>query len=113
MCLVPYVVFGLVAVAVLVLVAVVATGKGGGLARLPDEVPDFALPDGELTPDFVDRVRLGVAVRGYRTDQVDDLLDRVSAELAARDEQIAELRARLSAAAAAGLPRRVPGPPAE
>ena len=113
MCLVPYVVFGLVAVVVLVLVAVVATGKGGGLARLPDEVPEFALPEGELTPDFVDHVRLGVAVRGYRTDQVDDLLDRVAAEFAARDEQIADLRARLSAAAASGLPRRVPGPAGE
>ncbi len=97
---VPYVVFALIAVAILVLVAVVATGKGGGLARLPDEVTDFALPDGELAPEFIDRVRLGVALRGYRTDQVDDLLDRVSAELAARDEEIAALRARLPDAAA-------------
>jgi DivIVA domain-containing protein len=109
MSLVPYVVFVLAAVAVLVLVAVVATGKGGGLARLPDEVPDFALPEGDLTPDFVDRVRLGVALRGYRTDQVDDLLDRVSAELAARDTTIAELRAQVAAA----LPRRSAGGPAE
>ena len=36
-------------------------------------------------------VRLPLAPRGYRMSPVDDLLDRVGAELAARDARIREL----------------------
>ena len=44
-------------------------------------------------------LRFGVALRGYAMDQVDAVLDRLAAELEARDARIAELEAPL-----AGLP---------
>ena len=36
-------------------------------------------------------LRFGVALRGYAMDQVDAILDRVAADLEARDARIAEL----------------------
>jgi len=98
------VVFALVAFLVLAVVAFVATGRGGGLAPLPDEVPDFALPDDPLRPEDIDSVRLGMGLRGYKVDQVDELLDRVARELSVRDERIAELEAHVAHQRAAGTP---------
>ncbi|CAN5425893.1 hypothetical protein BH23ACT6_BH23ACT6_22990 [soil metagenome] len=40
----------------------------------------------------VDSVRLDVAFRGYRMDQVDTVLERLSLELAQRDAEIERLR---------------------
>ena len=90
------VVFAVSALLVLAVVAFVATGRGGGLAPLPDEVPDFALPDDPLRPEDIDSVRLGMGLRGYKVEQVDELLDRVSREISVRDERIAELEARVA-----------------
>jgi hypothetical protein len=42
--------------------------------------------------DDVDGVRLPVALRGYRFAETDLLLDRLAAELRARDAEIARLR---------------------
>ena len=42
-------------------------------------------------------LRFGVALRGYAMDQVDTVLDRLAAELEARDTRIAELDAQLAA----------------
>ncbi len=41
----------------------------------------------------MDELRLPMALRGYRMDEVDDVLDRLGAELAYRDARIAELEA--------------------
>ena len=82
------VVFTLCGIAVVAIVALVAVGRLGGL---PDEAPQRAalnLPDGMLTGTDVDRVRFGVDLRGYRMDQVDTVLDRVSADLDERDAHI-------------------------
>lgn len=54
-------------------------------ARLPQDRP--------LSKADVDDLRLPMAVRGYRMDEVDDVLDRLGAELAYRDSRIAELEA--------------------
>lgn len=51
--------------------------------------------DRELTGDDLQRLRFGVVLRGYAMSQVDDVLDRLSGELAQRDARIAELEARL------------------
>ncbi|MFE9423011.1 DivIVA domain-containing protein [Kitasatospora sp. NPDC006697] len=95
--------FWVIVVAMAVVVggaALVALGGGGALpeavhdriaAKLPQERP--------LTRTDVDEIRLPMAVRGYRMDEVDDVLDRLGAELAYRDTRIAELEA-----AAAGGP---------
>jgi DivIVA domain-containing protein len=45
------------------------------------------------------------ALRGYRMGEVDDVLDRLGAELAERDVRIAELEAALASAPA---PRQKP-----
>lgn len=50
------------------------------------------LPTGPLTADDIGSVRFDVVLRGYRMDQVDDVLARLQAELADRDSQIALLR---------------------
>lgn len=55
------------------------------------------LPRDELTSADIDAVRFDTVVRGYRMDQVDDVLDRVRAELARRDEELRELRSRAPA----------------
>ncbi len=52
--------------------------------------------DRSLTAEDLQRLRFGVALRGYSMTQVDDVLDRISGELADRDRRIAELEARLA-----------------
>lgn len=79
-------------------VVLVALGKvGGGMAPVqPDAAPAL---DGPLSrPGDLDRARFTLAVRGYRMDQVDAVLDEARDLLAARDDEIARLR------------RLVPGP---
>ncbi|WP_324612862.1 DivIVA domain-containing protein [Streptomyces specialis] len=73
----------------------------GGLAgaepgRLADPLP-MDRPGG---PSDVVRVRLPVAPRGYRMAEVDDVLDRLAAELAERDARITELETALAGAQA-------------
>ncbi|WP_445258267.1 DivIVA domain-containing protein [Nocardioides aurantiacus] len=68
-------------------VAVLVAERGG--ASLPpayDDRPDVVLPDGPLTGDDLRGLRLNTAVRGYRADEVDALLERLAAELDARHE---------------------------
>ena len=43
-------------------------------------------------------LRFGVALRGYAMDQVDAVLDRLAADLEARDTRIAQLEAQLGTA---------------
>ena len=45
----------------------------------------------EAEPSDVDRLRFAVGLRGYRMDQVDQVLDELRDQLAAKDRQIAEL----------------------
>ncbi|WP_055587265.1 DivIVA domain-containing protein [Peterkaempfera griseoplana] len=74
--------------------ALVALGAGGSM---PDAVPDRVsarLPEERpLGRADIDELRLPMALRGYRMDEVDDVLDRLGAELALRDARIAELEA--------------------
>lgn len=55
--------------------------------------PFEPLPHGEIGARDVDQVRFDQALRGYRMSQVDEVLDRLRAELQDRDDQIAQLRA--------------------
>ena len=85
----------LVILAVIAGIAVVAAGKGEGLA--PAEVersPRGALPAGEVSRADVDGLRFTLALRGYRMDEVDEVIDRLLDELDRRDERIAELEQR-------------------
>lgn len=83
----------LLGIAVLCGVAVVAAGRGDGLSPADRDRPDLALPDDRLlVREDVDRLRFSVGLRGYRMDEVDDVLDRLAADIAARDAHIVELQ---------------------
>ncbi|GJF29990.1 hypothetical protein KNE206_26900 [Kitasatospora sp. NE20-6] len=74
--------------------ALVALGGGGTLAEaVPDRIAARLPHDRPLARHDVDELRLPMAVRGYRMDEVDTVLDRLGAELALRDARIAELEA--------------------
>ncbi|CAN5576711.1 hypothetical protein BH24ACT13_BH24ACT13_01450 [soil metagenome] len=93
-----YVVLLLLAVALVLAVAAVALGRGDAMAPASADRRPPALPSGRpLIPSDLEQVRLPVTVRGYRMDEVDAVLDRVSTELAERDALIARLMARLDA----------------
>ena len=71
----------------------VAGGRGDALGRLSPDRPPARLPDDRaVSPTDVNTLRLGVGLRGYRMDEVDDVLDVLADELARRDEEIARLR---------------------
>ncbi|MET1065745.1 MAG: DivIVA domain-containing protein [Arthrobacter sp.] len=69
----------------------------GGLRALDDgfdqpvaNLPPVLLP-AEVEPADVDRLRFAVGLRGYRMDQVDQVLDELRDQLAARDRRISDL----------------------
>ena len=73
--------FAFVIVALMGVIAVVATGRGGSVAEVYDDRPDSRVQaDGPLTAQDLRRVRFSTALRGYRMSEVDALLDRLAAE---------------------------------
>ncbi|MGN5731646.1 DivIVA domain-containing protein [Arthrobacter psychrochitiniphilus] len=60
------------------------------LATPVANLPPVLLPV-EPAPADVDKLRFSLGLRGYRMDQVDEVLDRLRDELAAKDLRIAEL----------------------
>jgi DivIVA domain-containing protein len=117
-------VFMIAAIAVVAVVALLAVGRLGELPDVEGDRAPLALPaDRPLDGQDVDGVRFAVGLRGYRMDEVDDVLDRLSDDLAARDARIAELESHLvravepgptSASSAAQPSMAVPAPlPAE
>jgi DivIVA domain-containing protein len=73
--------FAFVIVALMGVIAVVATGRGGSMAEVYDDRPDARVQaDGPLTAGDLRRVRFSTALRGYRMSEVDALLDRLAAE---------------------------------
>jgi DivIVA domain-containing protein len=82
----------LVILAVIAGIAVVAAGRGEGLVPSdPERSPRGALPAGEVGRADVDALRFTLSLRGYRMDEVDDVIDRLVDELDRRDARIAEL----------------------
>jgi DivIVA domain-containing protein len=92
-------------IAGLAIIAVGALLAAGRLGELPEAEPDrapLALPDDRpLGRDDVDSVRFAVGLRGYRMDEVDDVLDRLAAEVSERDATIRHLESQLGTQAAA------------
>lgn len=94
--------FLLIALVVVVAAVTLAVAGGGSEAVLPEAEPDRVsdgLPENRpVVRADIDELRLPVAPRGYRMAEVDDVLERLAAELAERDARIAELSAAASVA---------------
>lgn len=85
----------LLLLAVIAGIAVVAAGRGDGLAAAePDRSPLGALPPGPLDRPTVEGLRFSMALRGYRMDEVDAALERLATEIEVRDARIAALEQR-------------------
>jgi DivIVA domain-containing protein len=84
-----------IAVVAIAALGVAAMAAAGGVGEMsPEPVYDVyrqQLPEAPLDAEAIRGVRFGLALRGYAMDQVDDLLDRLAAEIADRDARIAEL----------------------
>lgn len=91
-----FVVFVVTGVVVVFAVAAVAVGRGGGLDPVESDLLRPSLPSGPISADDLDSVRFAVGFRGYRMDQVDDVLNRLGDELTERDARISELERRLA-----------------
>lgn len=81
--------FILVAVAVVVVTAALVAGR---ITADPMAEPSHTSPAHGLgsiaTAASVDQVRFDTALRGYRMDQVDDVLDRLQSQLADLEERV-------------------------
>lgn len=81
-------VFAVLIVLALGVVAVLASGRGAGPAGPEHDRVPVELPVGRIGADDLRTVRFPLAVRGYRTADVDALLDRLAEQLQSepRDE---------------------------
>ncbi len=78
----------LVLVIVIGAVAVLASRRDQPMSEASEDRPDRAVPTGRaLTSDDLDAVRFTTALRGYRMDEVDALIDQVRADLLAREAE--------------------------
>ncbi|HYH75931.1 MAG TPA: DivIVA domain-containing protein [Arthrobacter sp.] len=66
----------------------------GGFEQPVANLPPVLLP-ADAAPADVDRVRFSLGLRGYRMDQVDQVLDDLRDQLAAKREEVEQLKARL------------------
>jgi DivIVA domain-containing protein len=67
-------------------VAVLAAGRDDSMSEAYEDRPDRTIPAGRaLTSEDLQRVRFSSALRGYRMDEVDALIDRMAADLVARE----------------------------
>lgn len=67
-------------------IAVLAAGRDDTMTEVYDDRPDATVPAGRLlTAEDLAAVRFSTALRGYRMDEVDALLDRLQADLRARE----------------------------
>lgn len=85
---------------VLFLAAAVATSDSELLVEVAPDSAGAALPPRRVAAGDVDALRFGLAVRGYRMDEVDRALTRLAQEVAERDARIAELEHAIAEAVA-------------
>ena len=85
------IVFVLLALVAVGLIAVLAAGRIG---QLQDPVVDRYRPEppnAPLAAADISNIRFGTAIRGYRMDDVDDVLGRLTETLRIREAQLAAL----------------------
>jgi DivIVA domain-containing protein len=68
----------------------------GGFEQPPANLPPVLLP-AEAAAEDVDQVRFSLGLRGYRMDQVDQVLDELRDQLASKQKEIDGLRKALLA----------------
>jgi DivIVA domain-containing protein len=73
-------------------VAAVSVGHGSAMSDAAPDRRDPLLPGRRIAPEDVEGLRFTMAVRGYRMDEVDAVLDRLSTELSVRDAELSRLR---------------------
>ncbi|GAB3421838.1 DivIVA domain-containing protein [Flindersiella endophytica] len=96
----------LMAILLLGVTAAVAVGYGGSMGRAYPDRPELLLPaDRMVSADDLEDVRFSVVMRGYRMDEVDDVVRRLVREIAERDARLSELTAAFAASAAEPDPR--------
>ena len=80
---------------VLFVAAVVATNTDEVLIDVLPDAADLDLPTTAIQAEDLAALRFSQALRGYRMDEVDGVLERLSTELAARDRRLGALQAEL------------------
>lgn len=78
---------------------------GAGLDEPTPNLPPVLLPEQAGVAD-VDNVRFGLGLRGYRMDQVDQVLDELRDQLLAKDREIEQLQDQLSSRPQGGDDRK-------
>ena len=71
----------MIAVAILGLAAVAASGRLGEFPATVTDTPRPHLPSGPISGEALRALRFAVVTRGYSMQQVDELLDRVAGQL--------------------------------
>lgn len=76
--------FILVALLVVIGFGAVLTGRltPDPMADPVASTPHHGLPDGDFRAEAIDGVRFDTALRGYRMDQVDEVIDRLQVRIA-------------------------------
>jgi hypothetical protein len=88
-----YLLIAVVVAAILFYCVVALMPDGPPFQATRDERP-FDLPgDGRMVGEDLESLRIPVSLRGYRFAETDALIDRLGAEIVARDQEIARLRA--------------------
>lgn len=77
--------------------AAVAVGRGGAMARAYPDRREVRLPtDRPVGSKDLRELAFSVVLRGYRMDEVDDVISRVTRDLAEREGRLAEREERLA-----------------
>ena len=84
-----WILFALMAVLVVLVLAAVLAGRlsPDPMAEAVGTAPHHGLPDTDWRADDIDQVRFDTALRGYRMDQVDDVLDHLQRRVAELEER--------------------------